>query len=528
MSETNQVQIEKKISVERGRQGIIKVIFGRTVITIAMMVIQLGVLLLGFLFLQKYVLYAYWVSQLFMGLIVIHIINKPGNPAFKMAWVVPILLFPIFGGLLYLFFNAQIDGKILNRRLNSLEEATKTYLQPNPAIIEELREKDMAVANLAGYLQNNGNYPAFGNTTAKYFPSGEDKFEELKIQLRKAKQFIFLEYFIVQEGVMWNTVLEILVEKVKQGVEVRFMYDGTCTIALLPNQYPKMMEKLGIQCKVFAPIRPALTTSQNNRDHRKILVIDGKTAFTGGINLADEYINKKPRFGYWKDTAIMVRGEAVRSFTQMFLQMWNIDRACENYSKYLDCDGYLGAYGAPGYVIPYGDSPFDSEHVSEMVYMDMINTAKHYVHITTPYLILDQELIVALTFAAKRGVDVSIIMPHIPDKVYAFALAKTYYPELINGGVKIYEFLPGFIHAKGFVVDDNKAVVGTVNLDYRSLYLHFECGVYLYEVPEIANIEADFQKTVGQSRLVTLEDCKNQKMHMKLIGKGLRLFAPLM
>jgi len=519
---------EKKISVERGKQGVLKVIFGRTAIIIGIIIVQLLILLWGFSYVQKYIVYAYGVYQFVMVLIVLYIINRPGTPEFKLSWIVPILGIPIFGGLFYLFVNAQIGGKILNRRLTSLEKVTKPYVQPDPELMKEIREKDEEVANLAHYLETHGNYPAFKNSVVKYFSSGEEKFEELKLQLRKAKKFIFLEYFIVQSGEMWDTVLDILKEKVAEGVEIRFMYDGTCTLALLPYQYPKLMESFGIQCKVFAPIRPALTTSQNNRDHRKILVIDGKTAFTGGINLADEYINKKERFGYWKDTAVMVRGEAVRSFTNMFLQMWNIDREGENYSKYLECDGYLGAYGSPGYVIPYGDSPLDKENVGELVYLDMIYSAKRYVHIMTPYLILDQQMIVALTFAAKRGVDVSIVMPHIPDKVYAFALAKTYYPELIAVGVKIYEFEPGFIHAKNFVVDDVKATVGTINLDFRSLYLHFECGLYMFEGPQIADIEQDFQHTLAQCLPITLADCKNISIWMKIIGKGLRLFAPLM
>jgi Phosphatidylserine/phosphatidylglycerophosphate/cardiolipin synthases and related enzymes len=522
-------QIEKKISVEKGRQGLLKVVFGRTTIMVLITILQLVFLLACFYFLRENVLYAYWLSQLLVAGIVIYIINRPGAAEFKIAWIVPILLLPIFGSLFYLFFHFQVGGKILNRHIQSMEELAKGYLQTEKGIKEELRNKDPRVANLAQYLEEHGNFPTFRNTTVKYFPLGEDKFIELKLQLQKAKKFVFLEYFIIAEGVMWGTILDILKKKVAEGVEVRLMYDGTCTLALLPPQYPKMMEKLGIKCKVFAPIRPALTTSQNNRDHRKILVIDGKTAFVGGTNLADEYINQKVRFGHWKDTAVMLRGEAVRSFTEMFLQMWNVaDRQNEDYSHYLECEGFLGAYGAPGYVIPYGDNPFDKECVGEMVYLNMINTAIDYVHIMTPYLILDQETIMALTFAAKRGIDVKIIMPSIPDKVYAFALAKTYYPQLIAAGVKIYEYTPGFIHAKVFVVDGNRATVGTINMDFRSFYLHFECGVYMYEVPQIIDIEADYQDTLDKSEQITLDMCKKEKLGTRLIGKILRLFAPLM
>lgn len=522
-------QTEKKISVEKGRQGLLKVIFGRTTIILLIILAQLVFLLVSFYFLRENVLYAHWMSQLLVAGIVIHIINKPGSPEFKMAWIVPILVLPIFGSLFYLFFHLQSGGNILNRRIHTLEQASQSYLQTEPALKEELQEKNVDVANLARYLENHGNFPTFRNTTVKYFPLGEDKFEELKFQLQKAKKFIFLEYFIIEEGIMWNAILDILKKKVAEGVEVRLMYDGTCTLALLPPNYPKVMKEAGIDCKVFAPIRPALTTSQNNRDHRKIVVIDGKTAFVGGVNLADEYINKKIRYGHWKDVAIMLRGEAVRSFTEMFLQMWNTTtRHTEVYYNYLEYEGFLGAYGAPGYVIPYGDNPFDREQVGEMVYINMLSTAKKYVHIMTPYLILSQEMLVALTFAAKRGIDVKIIMPHIPDKLYAFALAKTYYQQLIEAGVEIYEYTPGFVHAKVFVVDDNRAVVGTINLDFRSLYLHFECGVYMYDVPQIADIEDDYEKTLAKSQLITMEMCKKEKLYIKFIGKVLRLFAPLM
>ena len=522
-------QTEKKISVEKGRQGLLKVVFGRTAIMVLIILAQLLFLLVSFYVLRDRVLYAYWMSQLMVAGIVIHIINKGGSPEFKMAWIVPILVMPIFGSLFYLFFHLQVGGSILNRRIHSLEEASKSYLRTEKALKEKMTKEDPELANLVHYLENHGSFPAFRNTTVKYFPLGEDKFAELKFQLQKAKKFIFLEYFIVEEGIFWDSILEVLKKKAAEGVEVRLMYDGTCTLAMLPPNYPSIMKKFRIDCKVFAPIRPALTTSQNNRDHRKIVVIDGKTAFVGGVNLADEYINQKVRFGHWKDTAVMLRGEAVRSFTEMFLQMWNTTtRHAEEYSNYLEYEGFLGAYGAPGYVIPYGDNPFDNDQVGEMVYIHMLNTARKYVHIMTPYLILSQEMIVALTFAAKRGIDVKIIVPHIPDKMYAFALAKTYYPQLLEAGVKIYEYTPGFMHAKMFVVDDKSAVVGTINLDFRSLYLHFECAVYMYEVPQIAEIEADYQETLAKSENITLEKCKKERLRIKVLGKVLRLFAPLM
>ncbi|MGI6006703.1 MAG: cardiolipin synthase [Ruminococcus sp.] len=521
---------EKRLSVERGKQGIVKVIFGRTTILIALLLIQLLVLFGLFSVLEQYIniIYIYVIYQIFMAFLVLYIINQSVNPAFKLAWILPVLILPVFGALFYVFVKLQPLSSMLNRRLLKLEEETRKFVEQEDQVMERLVQEHPRAAGLASYLLGREYYPVYVNTTVKYFPLGEDKFEELKVQLKKAKHFIFLEYFIIQEGEMWNTVLEILKEKVQEGVEVRLMYDGTNTLSKLPPSYPKQMKELGIQCKVFAPIRPFLSTSQNNRDHRKILVIDGNTAFTGGINLADEYINKVVRFGHWKDTGIMLQGDAVKSFTLMFLRMWDIDKKTEDYARYLEVPVYMPARWASGYVIPYADSPLDNEQVGEQVYLNLLYTAKEYVHIMTPYLILDQEMTVALQFAAKRGVDVKIIMPHIPDKWYAFALAKTYYPELIKAGVRIYEYTPGFVHAKSFVVDDEQAVVGTINLDFRSLYLHFECAAYLCQVPCIQDIEKDFQDTLEKCQKITLDDVKRENLLMKAAGRMLRLVAPLM
>lgn len=517
---------EKVITLQKGKRGMIQIVFGRTGIVILFLLLQVLVLLIGFDLLRQYIVFVFGGYALFGLLIAIIIINREENPAFQISWLIPVLLIPFFGGLLYLFVQSQFGYRVLHRRIATLVEETRAYNEQEASVACELEEKNLSEGRLAGYTYAQGNYPVFHNTGVKYFPLGEDKFEEMLVQLEKAEHFIFLEYFIVEEGYMWGRVLEVLQRKVKQGVEVRMMYDGMCCLILLPYHYPRQLEELGIKCKMFAPIYPMLSTIQNNRDHRKILVIDGKVAFTGGVNLADEYINRKVRFGHWKDTAIMIEGEAVRTFTLIFLQMWNLDEKKEDYERYLNVDVKRGT--SAGYVIPYGDSPVDHETLAENVYLDIINRAVNYVHIMTPYLILDQELITALTFAAKRGVDVTIIMPHIPDKKYAFALAKTYYPTLLRAGVNIFEYTPGFVHAKVFTSDDERAVVGTVNLDYRSLYLHFECGVYLYQVPEIADIERDMQETLKKCQRVTLVDCKKEKLRTKIYGRVLRLFAPLM
>ena len=510
---------------------LLRIIFGRTAFVVMSLLLQISILLAGFRFLSHYMVYIYGGFTLLSAFVILYVVNKDENPSFKLAWIIPITVIPVFGTLLYLFLELQWEGKIINRRLRENISDTQPYLKQNPRYMEQLARTSRSNANLAAYIENSGSYPVYGNTNVKYYPVGEEMFEDMKKELEKAKRFIFMEYFIVERGEMWDSILEILERKVQEGVEVRFMYDGMCCLVLLPYSYPRELRAKGLKAKMFAPIRPALSTYQNNRDHRKILVIDGHTAFTGGINLADEYINKKVRFGHWKDTGIMVKGDAVTSFTMMFLQMWNItEKEPEDYGRYLRDPEffYPPELSMEGFVIPYGDSPLDQETVGELVYLDIINTARNYVHIMTPYLILNYELVQALQFAAKRGVETIIIMPHIPDKEYAFLLAKAHYEELIRAGVQIYEYTPGFVHAKVFTSDDEKAVVGTINMDYRSLYLHFECAAYIYRNEVIKDVERDFKETLAKSQVITLEECRHYPWYKKFAGRVLRLFAPLM
>lgn len=510
---------------------LLRIIFGRTAFVVMSLLLQISILLAGFRFLSHYMVYIYGGFTLLSAFVILYVVNKDENPSFKLAWIIPITVIPVFGTLLYLFLELQWEGKIINRKLRENISDTQPYLKQNPRYMEQLEKTSRSNANLAAYIENSGSYPVYGNTNVKYYPVGEEMFEDMKKELEKAKRFIFMEYFIVERGEMWDSILEILERKVQEGVEVRFMYDGMCCLVLLPYSYPRELRAKGLKAKMFAPIRPALSTYQNNRDHRKILVIDGHTAFTGGINLADEYINRKVRFGHWKDTGIMVKGDAVTSFTMMFLQMWNItEKEPEDYGRYLRDPEffYPPELSMEGFVIPYGDSPLDQETVGELVYLDIINTARNYVHIMTPYLILNYELVQALQFAAKRGVETIIIMPHIPDKEYAFLLAKAHYEELIRAGVQIYEYTPGFVHAKVFTSDDEKAVVGTINMDYRSLYLHFECAAYIYRNEVIKDVERDFKETLAKSQVITLEECRHYPWYKKFAGRVLRLFAPLM
>lgn len=506
-------------------------IFGRTAFVIVALIVQFLVLLEGFVWLNDHVFFLYGGLTLLSTGVVIYIINKRQNPSFQLAWVIPVLIFPVFGVMFYLFLELQPWTQIVNRRMDVLTKETKPYLKQDQGTLDRLRSASRGNAHLAHYMMNYGGFPIYENTEAEYFPLGDDMFPRFLEELKKAKRYIFMEYFILDKGEMWDAILEILKEKVKEGVEVRMMYDGMCSLTLLPYGYPKELEALGIRCKMFSPIRPVISSLHNNRDHRKITVIDGHTAFTGGVNIADEYINRKERFGHWKDTALMVRGKAATSFLMMFLQMWNVtEHLPEQYEKYLADEQQLQFTGpeAEGFVMPYGDSPLDEETVGQHVYMDILNEARYYVHIMTPYLILDSDMITALTFAAKRGVETIIIMPHIPDKIYAYILARSYYEELLMAGVKIYEYTPGFIHAKSFTSDDEKAVVGTINMDYRSLHLHYECAAYMYRNPAVRQVELDFQQTLEKCQEIKIEDCRNYPFSKRMIGKVLRLFAPLM
>ena len=403
----------------------------------------------------------------------------------------------------------------------------RSITSPNKDVMEEIREEDPHMAGMAAYLSKVG-FPPYRNNGLTYYPLGDDWFPAILEEMKKARKYIFLEFFIIEHGEVWDQVLEVLKDKAAEGVEVRLMYDGTLQFASLSHDYPKRMKAAGIKCKVFSPIKPALSTYQNNRDHRKILVIDGETAFTGGTNLADEYINKKERFGHWKDTAIMIKGDAVKSLTQMFLQLWDLDGYENNYEDYLDIFPRKPENVYPGYVIPYADSPLDGEPVGKFVYMNILQRATKYVHIMTPYLILEHDMITALCDAVRRGVKVRIILPHIPDKNYAFALARTHYRYLISEGVELYEYLPGFVHAKVFVSDDNTAVVGTINMDYRSLYLHFENAVLMYRAEEIARIQEDFDVTLRKCIRVTPEYIRMISLRHKILGFVLKIFAPLM
>ena len=528
-------QVEKRNGLNRkiqrkktGLSILWKLIFGRSVVIVLMILLQVYFL---FIVMEKMGVYSqlgFTFLQVLSVFVVIYIINSKENPAFKMAWIIPVCAFPVFGTLFFLFIQLNPGNRKLKAKLERRISETMPYNRTRQNVLDALRQDGGDVEELSYYIENINFLPTYGNTHVTYFALGEEKFVDLLKELEKAEHFIFVEYFIIEMGYMWDHILEILKRKVAEGVEVRVMYDGTCTLHKLPYNYGSKLGKMGIKAKSFSPIKPLLSTHQNNRDHRKILIIDGKVAYTGGINFADEYINEIELFGHWKDAAIRLNGDAAKSFTLMFLQMWNIsEKGEENYGKYLIETAKKELDKKLGFVIPYNDDPTNRQDVAERVYMDILNKAKSYVHIMTPYLILDNEMVVALSFAAQRGIDVKLMLPHIPDKKIVFYIARTYYKQLMEAGVKIYEYTPGFLHAKLFVSDDEKAVVGSINLDFRSLYEHFECAAYIYKNPVVHEIEKDYQETLQKCELITIENYKKISGFSKMLGHIFRLFGPL-
>lgn len=481
---------------------------------------------------------SWWIQILMRGLsffALIFVINRKDNPAYKLAWSVPILAFPIFGGLLYLMFGGKKPAIRMRTQIDHSWKRLSKEIAQDSTVLNTIESLDKKVRGQVGYIVNNSGYPVYENTQMKYYESGEVNFPDMIEALKSAEKFIFVEYFIIGEGRMWNEILEILKEKAMAGVDVRLIYDDFGCLTLLPYKYGEELAKYQIKCVVFNPVIPIFSTVMNHRDHRKIMVIDGTIGFTGGINLADEYINEKDRFGYWKDTGVRLIGDAVFSLTTMFLTTWNAFHASNDelidfkpdpllVEKYRTKEKENEKFG---FVQPYADSPLDEESVGENVYLNIINMAEEYVYICTPYLIIDNEMVTALCLASKRGVDVRIITPNIPDKKIVFAVTQSYYEQLVEAGIKVYQFEPGFLHAKSFICDDEIATIGTINMDYRSLYLHFECGVYLYRNDVIFDMKKDFIDTMEQSILMTEEKIR-RKLPMRLFQSVLRLFAPMM
>lgn len=487
--------------------------------------VQAVFLILMVLFLSQYGIYMYGVFTLLSIITILYVVSKKDNPIFKLAWIIPIALFPLLGWFIYFIGgrNRISAGKI--ERIKTIYALTKDLGIQDENIIEDLKENHADISRQVTYIRNTALLPIYKNVVTEYLSPGEVFFERLCAELEKAEKFIFMEYFIIEKGEMWDKILDILARKAAQGIEVKMMYDDLGCISTVPTAYYKKIRKMGIETHVFNVFKPSLDTFMNYRDHRKITVIDGNVGFTGGINLADEYINAYDKHGYWKDSSIILKGEAVWSLSVLFLQMWQYYEYDNiNYEKYRP----TLEYKADGYVMPFGDGPLDNHLIGEMVYINMINNAKDYISITTPYLILDNEMITALCSAAQSGVRVSIITPGNPDKWYVHMVTRYNYQTLIEAGIEIFEYKGGFIHAKTVVCDDNLAIVGTQNFDFRSFYFHFECGVFLYNTASIADVRKDHIDSFAKSKKITLEECRNRNWFMRVMQSCLNLFAPLM
>lgn len=526
-----------------------QVIFSRFFMTMSVLLIQLLLLMILFLWVQHHTT-QFFVLYLLIGFItLLWVMNSKNSPMYKMTWAIIVAFLPVMGSLMYLITHGTFANILPQIQLRNAEKETVAYSVTMPAVDEKIKKNETRdFVKLSTYLEMMG-YPTFTNTEIKYYSLGDYVFDDLIEALENAKEFIFLEFFIISQGEFWDSILEVLKKKADEGVEVRVLYDGLGSGLNLPFRYDVKLNEMGIRTKVFSRLRPFFSSAYNNRDHRKILVIDGEIAFSGGFNLADEYLNLVERFGHWKDQGFRLRGDAVRSYTMLFLQMWNAtEPAPHEYAKYLDTiTEYKGMTedGSPiyaskidvgkdkdgwdhGYVIPYGDGPYRPANVAENVYIDVISSALDYVYIMTPYFVPDNEMIHALKHASRSGVDVRIILPGIPDKKVANLVAKSYYQELVSAGIKVYEYEPGFVHTKMMVSDHRMAVMGTINLDYRSLDLHYECASVVFHDSVVLEAEADFEETLKYCRRITDEMLAKQNPVYVTALKVLRLLGPLM
>lgn len=461
---------------------------------------------------------------------VLHLVSSDNNPDYKVPWLLCLMLLPIAGFMLYfLFYSRKLKKKYIHR-LRALSEIRVPY--DDTETMRALAETDKRVAANVKLLCESADTHLYRNTKLSYFALGEEMHKQLLEDLASAKRFIFVEYFIIEEGVFWNSILEILKEKAANGVVVRVLYDDIGCMCTLPGNYAKKLRAFGIEASPFSRMRGSADSEFNNRNHRKILVIDGKIAYTGGINLADEYINHVARFGHWKDTGIRMEGAAVCECTRLFLLDYGINVPKEEVPTSVSAELYpvVPAQDFDGYIVPFGDGPrpIYQHNIGKNVLLFMLALATESVYMTTPYFICDHELCAAIENAALRGVDVRLIVPHIPDKKLIFEITKSYYSRLLQAGVRVYEYTPGFIHAKSYIADGKFAMIGSINLDYRSLVHHFENGVFLCHAPVIADMVSDFLHTEAKSQEIRLELCKKTKWYIRLLRAVLRVFAPML
>lgn len=508
---------------ERKRSGnsILRIIF----VGISL-IIQIAWLLVVILKLNQYSAAIALCSSILASLAVLRLYSRNTNNAFKMPWIMLMMALPVMGLSLYLMVGMMGTPGSIKKCLSMTRQQAAEQLIQKPEIMNMLEEKDLSVANQCRYLWNHTQSPVYTGTKATYYGEAAESVAAMKEDLEKAESFIFMEYFIVEDGESFGEIREILARKAAQGVDVRLMYDDIGSVGYVNLRFAKALNAEGIRCWVFNPAMPVLNLFMNHRDHRKITVIDGKVGYTGGYNLADEYFGIAKPFGKWKDSGLRLEGEAVRSLTATFLELWSVmDRQKEDFGRYLNVQHCVGG---DGFIQPFGDNPLGEERAAENTYLNLINHAKKYIFFITPYLIITDEMSRALGLAAKRGIDVRIITPGIPDKKTVYQLTRSYYAGLARQGVRVFEYSPGFCHAKQCVCDGELATVGTSNLDYRSLYLHFENDVLLYNCEAVTQIEQDFRQMFSQCREVTEKYRSGRSAMLRTWQCILRLVAPML
>ncbi len=507
------------------RNGVKRLFFA--LISIMLEILALAVIFTGFI---QFMPWLVVVIRILGALIVLGIFSQNKTASLKMPWIMLIMAVPLTGVTLYLLIGLDKNTRKMRERYEAIDSMLMCMARGDTETRQDLRRADPAGASLAAYLHSYAGAPLFRDTKVTYYPEASEGLEAQLEDLAKAQKFIFMEYHAIEDSVSFHRIEEVLVERVKHGVEVRLFYDDIGSIGFITTDFVRRMEAKGIRCRVFNPFAPGINIFLNNRDHRKITVIDGKVGFTGGYNLADEYFNVTHPYGYWKDTGIRLEGPAVQSLGSMFLEMWNAVR--DNDKDDRDFSAYLPdpepQEGAQGFVQPYADSPIDDEHVGEEVYISIVEGAQDYVWFVTPYLIITDEMRHALSLAAKRGVDVRVVTPGIPDKKLVYSVTRSYYNGLVSNGVRIFEYTPGFCHCKMSVSDDRVATCGTINLDYRSLYHHFENGCVLYGNEAVMAIRKDFEEIMAVSREVTDTYRYGRSAFLRLGQLLLRLAAPLL
>lgn len=519
---SRETTLEKKAAAKNG--------IGRLVFAAFSILLEISLIVLLFTKLNQYATWINTLTRLVALILVLGIYGQHKTSTMKMPWIMLIMAFPIIGVILFLLVGLNGSTWKMRNRFQLIDSVLMPKLPQNHDILETMKEKDMDAATIAAYINRYSGYPVYQNTDIRYF---DDALKGLEAQLEdisKAEKFIFMEYHAIENKEAWHRIQTVLEERIKAGVEVRVFYDDMGSIGFINTDFVEKMESVGIQCRVFNPFAPGLNFFLNNRDHRKITVIDGKIGFTGGYNLANEYFNLTHPYGQWKDTGVRLEGDAVKSLTATFLEMWNAikdsDKDDTDIEKYLMTSNYSAKEN--GYIQPYADSPMDEEQVGEEVYISMVNKANRYCYFMTPYLIITDEMTHALSLAAKRGVDVRIITPGIPDKKIIYGVTRSFYNSLVRNGVRIFEWKPGFCHAKMSIADDKMATCGTINLDYRSLYHHFENGCFMYDCNAVKEIKKDFDNTFTACREVTEQYQTGRSSILRLSQLFLRLFAQLL